>query len=265
MKIILLINTNFKELAMAQEVRLHQFYNVDKKSAADLFIPFDKSISVDAAIPIHSGMSTSNYCILSGQKKYLLKIYSGNTGSIEPAMYNYLKNYICAPSLLYYDDAKMICPYSYAIIEYIDCETFSEYIKRSQAYPIEKVYKISEMLSIIHQKTYEKSGLLDTKLQIAKPVKSTTELILDNLEGIPGIHLTGVCREKLATYIVKNKEFINRIDQNFVLCHGDLGNGNILISMKKFFSSILNTRWQKADIAILENSLEIRHQKFSNT
>jgi tRNA A-37 threonylcarbamoyl transferase component Bud32 len=220
---------------MKQEVRLHQFYNFDRKSAAELFVPFDKGITVDAAIPIHSGMSTSNYCIVSGQKKYLLKIYSGNTGSIEPTMYNYLKDYICAPSLLYYDDGKIICPYSYAIIEYIDGETFSEYVKRSQAYPVEKVYKISEMLSIIHQKTYAKSGLLDKKLQIVEPVKSTKELILDNLEGKAGMHLTGVCREKLAAYIEKNKEFINRIDQNFVLCHGDLGNGNILISNEKVY------------------------------
>lgn len=220
---------------MKQEVRLHQFYDFDRKSAAELFIPFEKGITVDAAIPIHSGMSTSNYCIVSGQKKYLLKIYSGNTGSIEPAMYNYLKDYICAPSLLYYDDTKMICPYSYAIIEYIDGVTFSDYVKGIQAYPIEKVYKISEMLSIIHQKTYAKSGLLDKNLQIAKPGRSTKELILDNLMGKAGMHMTGLCREKLATYIVKNKELISRIDQNFVLCHGDLGNGNILISNEKVY------------------------------
>ena len=68
-----------------------------------------------------------------------------------------------------------------------------------------------------------------------KPVKSTKELILDNLEGKSGMHLTGVCREKLATYIEKNKEFINRIDQNFLLCHGDLGNSNILISNEKVY------------------------------
>lgn len=41
---------------MEQEVRLHKFYNIDRKSAAQLFIPFDKGITVDAAIPIHSGM-----------------------------------------------------------------------------------------------------------------------------------------------------------------------------------------------------------------
>jgi thiamine kinase-like enzyme len=91
------------------------------------------------------------------------------------------------------------------------------------------------MLSIIYQKTYVKSGLLDKKLQIVKPVKSTKELILDKLEGKAGMHLAGVCREKLAAYVEKNKEFINRIDQNFVLCHGDLGNGNILISNEKVY------------------------------
>ena len=220
---------------MAQEVRLHHFYSVDRKAAADLFLPFDKGITVDAAIPIHNGMSTSNYCIVSGQKKYLLKIYSGNTGSIEPAMYDYLKDYICIPSLLHYDDSKIICPYSYAIIEFINGETFSEYVKRKHAYPVETVYKIGEMLSVIHQKTYSKSGLLDRKLQILEPVKSTKDLILDNLEGKAGKHLSNSCREKLAAYMEKNKEFVNAIDKNFVLCHGDIGNGNILISDEKVY------------------------------
>jgi tRNA A-37 threonylcarbamoyl transferase component Bud32 len=220
---------------MAQEVRLHQFYNIDRKSATNLFILFDKGITVDVAIPIHSGMSTSNYCIVSGQKKYLLKIYSGSTGSIEPAMYDYLKDYICVPSLLYYDNTKTVCPYSFAIIEYINGETFSEYVKRNNAYPGKIVYKIGEMLSVIHQKTYSKSGLLDIKLQVVKPGKSTKELILNNLKGKAGMHLSGVCREKLATYIEKSKEFIKEIDRDFVLCHGDLGNGNILIFDEKIY------------------------------
>lgn len=220
---------------MTQEVRLHQFYDIDRKSAADLFIPFDKSIAVDAAVPIHSGMSTSNYCIVSGNKKYLLKIYSGNTGSIEPVMYAYLKDHICVPSLLYYDDTKRICPFSYAIIEYIEGETFSEYIRRSHTYPEGKAYTIGEMLSVIHQKTYTKHGLLDEKLQIAKPVRNTEELIWDNLEGNAGRHLTGVCREKLAAYITKNKEVMNSIDSHSVLCHGDIGNDNILIFDEKVY------------------------------
>lgn len=79
-------------------------------------------------------MGTSNYCIVSGKMKYLLKIYLGNAGSIEPAMYDYLNKYIFDPSLLYYDDSKMICPYSYAIIEYLEGETFSDYVKRNQLY-----------------------------------------------------------------------------------------------------------------------------------
>lgn len=220
---------------MAQNIRLHQFYHVNKKLVVDLFRPFDKGITIDVVNPIHSGMSTSNYCIVSGQKKYLLKIYSGNTGSIEPSMYDYLKDYISVPSLLYYDDTKSICPYSYAIMQYIDGESFLEYVKNCHAYPVEKVYKIGEMLSIIHQKTYEKSGLLDQKLQVVKPIKSTIEFIWDNLNGKPGKHLTDACQEKFAAYIEKNKEYFNRIDSNFVLCHGDIGSGNILISEEKIY------------------------------
>lgn len=220
---------------MEQIVRLHQFYHVDRKLVVDLFHTFDRSITVDAVNPIHSGMSTSNYCIISGQKKYLLKIYSGNTGSIEPSMYDYLKDYINVPSLLYYDETKSICPYSYAIIEYIYGESFLEYVKSYHAYPEEKVYKIGEMLSIIHQKTYTKSGLLDKNLQVAKPIKSTIEFIRENLRGKSGKHLTEACHEKFADYIEKNKEDFSRIDSKVVLCHGDIGSGNILISGEKIY------------------------------
>jgi phage-related protein len=58
-----------REMSMGQEVRLHQFYDIDKKAAAELLIPFHNRAAVDEVIPIHKGMSTSNYCIVSGTTK----------------------------------------------------------------------------------------------------------------------------------------------------------------------------------------------------
>ncbi|MDF2800645.1 MAG: hypothetical protein K0S61_548 [Anaerocolumna sp.] len=220
---------------MDQKIRLHQYYFIDRSIATELFIPFDKSISIDTIIPIHNGMSTSNYCVVSGKRKYLLKIYSGNTGGIEPIMYEYLKNNINIPSLLFYNNSKTACPYSYAIIEFIEGENLLEYIKSNHTYPLDKVHKISEMLSVIHENKYIKSGLLDKQLQIVNPMKNTMNLIKDSLSGKAGFNLPSACREQTLLYIERNSELFNRIDSDFVLCHGDFGYGNILINHEKVY------------------------------
>ena len=96
---------------MSENIRLHQFFGCDRELASELFTPFHIGMTLDLVIPIHSGMSTSNYCVVSGERKYLLKIYAGNTGSIENVIYNYLKKYDCTPTLYYYDDSNQRCPY----------------------------------------------------------------------------------------------------------------------------------------------------------
>lgn len=220
---------------MGENIRLHQFFECDRELATELFAPFQKGMTLDSVIPIYSGMSTSNYCVVSGERKYLLKIYAGNTGSIENVIYKYLKKYDCTPTLYYYDDSNQRCPYPYAIIEYIDGETFSEYVQRCKAYPEDKVYRIGEILSMIHEKSYLTSGLLDRQLQIKKHMKSTKELILEHLNGKAGQHLSQDCGERLAFFADKGEAYFNRIDQEFVLCHGDIGSGNILVSHEKVY------------------------------
>ncbi len=100
---------------MAQDQRIHSFYNIDKNMVSEMLKVFDKSMVTEVVTPIHSGMSTSNYCVTVGKSKYLLKIYSGKDGNIEPIMYDYLQQLIHIPRLYYYDDYRNICPYSYAI------------------------------------------------------------------------------------------------------------------------------------------------------
>lgn len=54
---------------------------------------------------------------------------------------------------MYYDNTKSICLYFYAIIEYIEGENLTVYIKRNQTFPVEKVYNISQQCSY-HLETY---------------------------------------------------------------------------------------------------------------
>ncbi len=215
---------------MAQEQRINSFYNIDKNMVGIMLKAFDKSMVVEAVTPIHSGMSTSNYCITAGQRKYLLKIYSGNAGNIELVMYEYLQKHIRIPKLYYYDNSQRICPYPYAIIEYIHGETLLEYIRRNRCYSTEIVYDISRMLSVIHKKNYLESGFLDRELCLVNPWKSTGEFIFTMLEGKPGARLSRSASDSLKTYLKKNNDILCRIDSDFVLCHGDMGYGNILIS-----------------------------------
>lgn len=215
---------------MAHDQRIHSFYNIDRSIVSEMLKAFDNSMVAEAVTPIHSGMSTSNYCITVGQRNYILKIYSGNGGSIEPIMYQYLQKLIRIPALYYYDDSCKICPYPYAIIEYISGETLTEYIKRNHSYSTEIVYEVGRMLSIIHKKSYTESGFLDRELHLANPWKSTSEFIFTMLEGKPGARLSTSVNDKLMTYLNRNQDILNRIDSEFVLCHGDMGYGNILIS-----------------------------------
>lgn len=215
---------------MAHEQRIHSFYNIDRNIISEMLKAFDKSLVVEDVTPIHSGMSTSNYCITVGQRKYLLKIYSGNNGNIEPIMYEYLEKLICIPTLYYYDDSRKICPYPYAIIEYILGETLSEYIKRNRNYSTDIVYEVGRMLSIIHKKSYTESGFLDRELRLANPWKSTSEFIFSMLEGKPGARLSISVYDELKEYLNRNQDLLHRIDSEFVLCHGDMGYGNILMS-----------------------------------
>ena len=220
---------------MAQEERIHSFYEIDKSAAATLLMAFDKSMIPEAVTPIHSGMSTSNYCITSDTGKYLLKIYSGNANSIEPGMYTYLRERICIPSLYYYDDSRKLCPYPYAIIEYINGQTLSEHIKANHGYPMEIAREIGRMLSVIHQKHYPRSGYLNRDLGLMDSEKSTPELISALLAGKAGARLSDTVRDEIRAFIAHNRDVFDPIDCDFVLCHGDMSNGNILISDDKVY------------------------------
>lgn len=215
---------------MAQEQRINSFYNTDKNMAREMFKAFDKSMAAEVVTPIHSGMSTSNYRVTVGKSNYLLKIYSGNTRNIESVMYEYLQKHIRIPALYYYDNSRKVCPYPYAIIEYIHGETLLEYIGRNHCYPTEIVCEIGRMLSIIHKKKYPESGFLDRELHLVNPWKSTEEFIFSLLEGKPGARLSASVCDGLKAYLNKNHDILQQIDSGFVLCHGDMGYGNILIS-----------------------------------
>ncbi len=214
---------------MAEEQRIYAYYNMDKAMVSKMLASFDKSITVDIITSIHNGMSTSNYCITAGYRKYLLKVYSGYIG-IETAVYEYLQNQIRIPQLYYYDDIRENCPYPYAIIEYISGETLLEYIKRNRSYSTEIVYEIGRMLSLIHKKRYPERGWLDRELCISKPSKGTRESILSALEGKPGARISASVHDRLTEYMNKNPDIFSRIDRESVLCHGDIGYNNILIS-----------------------------------
>lgn len=256
------------EAKMVQDNRIYSFYDIDKNYAAALLTAFDKSIITDIVTPIHSGMSTSNYCITSGTRKYLLKIYSGNVRNIEPVMYSYLKNRIRIPDLYYYDDSRKICPYPYAIIEYINGETLSEYVKHNHGYPIEIVKEIGRMLSTIHQKTYSESGLLNQDLHLEIPGGKTAEFIMDSLSGKPGTRLSYTVRDEILKFIKSNNDILNRIDCDFVLCHGDMSYGNIIITDGRvnfidFEYAMAESRYR--DIGKLFRNKEPEVQQYINT
>lgn len=215
--------------------RLHDYFVCDKAMACRLFQCFSEKIQIDQLIPIHGGMSTSNYCAVSGDTKYLLKIYASYTESIEPVVYAFLRDQACTPELLYYDESRAICPHPYAIIEFIDGVTLSEYVKTNKSYDLGKIRDIARIIAAIHTNTYRESGILDGELRIKSRIGNTRELIYESLSGKPGTHISRACSAGLERYLVHNEDVFRRIDQDFVLCHGDMSYGNILIAENRIY------------------------------
>lgn len=109
--------------------RLHRFVEINFSTAATMLKEFDSTLELESLLPIHEGMSTSNYIVTANEKKYLLKIYTERSKNTESSMYAFLHGSVSVPSLLYFSHASSGIPYSFAIIEYIEGTTLNKYIR----------------------------------------------------------------------------------------------------------------------------------------
>lgn len=215
--------------------RINEFMILDKEDISELFAQFDSTLTILDSSLIEDSMSNSGYVVTTTSGKYLLKLYSNTTDKIETALYIYLKDKISVPKLYYYDGDKQRFPFAYTVAEFLEGVTFIKYLRTDLNYPPEKACEIGKMCALIHKRKYAHDGLIDDKLNIAEELPRTREKILYLLSGKPAEYLKPETIEKLRGFIRENPKLFDRIEAESVLCHGDFGYGNIMISGGKIY------------------------------
>lgn len=215
--------------------RINDFIITDKTEIASLLAPFDHSLTILDFSLIKDSMSNTGYIVTTNTGRYFLKLYSKTSDRIEAAALSYLENKINVPALLYYDGSKQRFPFAYTVTEFLDGVTFINHVRKSLKYPPEMAYEIGRMCAAIHERKYAHDALLDEKLNILQELPRTREKILHLLNGKPSEYLRPETIEKLRGFISENPELFDRIEAESVLCHGDFGYGNIMISAGKVY------------------------------
>jgi len=217
--------------------RLYDFYELNNESIYRLFHNYDRNLEIVNIIKINEGMSTSNYIVECLSKNFFLKIYSNDIDNIELKMYDIFKDLISIPKLYYSDFTKTMFPFSYIILEYIESINLDEYIKKEKRISSSIISEIAETLAIIHNKKYDRSGLLDINLEIKDDIKTLKEQTLFFLNSKAGDNIGEYLKTNLLDIISNNHGLYEIIDNENVLCHGDFSFKNIMIDndSKPFF------------------------------
>lgn len=210
--------------------RINDFITLDKEDIASLFEPFDASLEILDFSLMKDSMSNTGCMVTTTSGKYLLKLYSNTTDKIETAAYIYLKDKINVPELYYYDGGKQRFPFAYTVTEFLEGVTFIKHVRTGLNYPPEMACEIGRMCAVTHKRKYADDALLDEKLNISKELPRTRKKILHLLNGKPTEYLKSETIERLRVFIKENPELFDRIEAESVLCHGDFGYGNIMIS-----------------------------------
>ena len=193
----------------------------------------------------------SNYEAVTNKGKLLLKIDRDADGGIEPYMYEYLKE--LTPLLYFADRSGEICLRAYAAFEFIEGETLSGYILRRGCFPESLAWTIGGMLADVHARRYDRDGLLGSDFEIMSPIP-----------GMPygGKPVSPTTRSALLAPCDGRPELFVRLDADSVLCHGDMGFGNILVSGEHAYISTSSTRWRGAATATRATSFAGRTSRF---
>ena len=215
--------------------RLNEFLILQNQDISSLLAQFDNSLVILNFSLMKDGMSNTGYMLTTNSGKYLIKLYSNTTDKIETATYRYLENKINIPRLFYYDGSKQKFPYAFTIIEYLDGVSLTDSVRAKGAFQEDVIYRIGEMCAKIHSKKYDFNAHLDDDLNAIINIPDTCARIRFLLNEKPKAYLKPETIKKLQNYIELKSSLFDRINAESVLCHGDLGYGNIMIVDSKIY------------------------------
>ncbi len=218
---------------MANMERLHEHISIDPDKVQRIFSDYDGQLHVKKIKPIVTGMSTSNYEVLTNKGPYLLKIYpdNNNHSSKEISAYKYARPIIQVPEIHYCKSGTGLNE-SYAIFQFINGPTLDQYIKQQDEFPVGGAKQIGRMLGLLHNREYPQTALLDDRLEVNKALMPFHQQYEFYLNGFPGKHLGKEFAAQLMDFIDGNWYLVTAIGEKNVFLHGDLNPSNILIDRK---------------------------------
>ncbi|WP_066173625.1 aminoglycoside phosphotransferase family protein [Bacillus marinisedimentorum] len=218
---------------MADTKRLYEHISIDSDKVQRIFSDYDGQLHVKKIKPITTGMSTSNYEVLTNKGPSLLKIYPGsnNHSSKEISAYKYARTVIQVPDI-HYSRSGTGLNENYAIFQFINGKTLDCYIKEQNEFPAAAAYEIGRMLGLLHNREYPLIALLDDRLEVKQAVMPFHQQYEFYLNGFTGKHLGEKFTAQLLDFVDSNRNMVKAIDEKNVFVHGDFNPSNILIDKK---------------------------------
>lgn len=213
--------------------RVKNFIEIDKNTADMLIKCFDPRKNVEYIEAFSGGRSTTNYRVKTreSEKEFVLRLYPKEDKRCckEYAIYERMKGSVPIPEIYYVNDEKTIVDNDFAVIEYIEGMTLSEYIYDNNGFPGALAQEIGETLAYIHKKKFEKEGFLDENLNITEglpPISLWYDFFLNNRAGE---RLGADIRSRIYRVLRKNDDLLGLMTKNFVFSHGDFRPSNIMV------------------------------------
>ncbi|BES63960.1 hypothetical protein SANA_03990 [Gottschalkiaceae bacterium SANA] len=177
-----------------------------------------------------NGRRTTNYKIETGKGSVLMRLYPMNAdvSQKEIAIYQRLVGRLPVPKV--YQSGLIEQGNSYIVMEYLEGVLLSSMLKYQESCTDSLFEQLGEILAIIHQKSFEKEGALNEKLEIEAGLPPILDWYLYFLNGIPGKKLGYEWKREIKQIIDMSRADLERMTEEFVLAHGDFRPANLLVS-----------------------------------
>jgi Ser/Thr protein kinase RdoA (MazF antagonist) len=210
---------------------------------------------------LSGGALNTNYKLGVEGKQFVLRIYVRDRAhcKMEKEIHALIDSKVSTPHLIYADENHH--PFAYSIFQFIDGNHISEVpieIKKPLS------YELGSVLASIHGFKFEKAGLFGDGIIIAKSFETGSSpyfeeafRVLSNGQFVRD-RLGDKLSNEMLDFMLKNKDFFPRVDDNICLTHSDFKPVNLLYKTGNVV--VLDWEFAHAGIGILDFAILLRHR-----
>jgi Ser/Thr protein kinase RdoA (MazF antagonist) len=192
---------------------------------------------------------------------FVLRIYTRdrNHCKTEKIIHQLIDNTVTTPKLIYDDNSYE--PWAYSIFEFVSGIHISEVTSELKK-PFS--YELGSVLASIHGFKFEKAGLFGDGITIAHPFPAGSSPYFEEAFRVlsTGQFVRTRLGDKLSNemldFMLQNKDFFPRVDENICLTHADFKPVNLLYKADNVF--VLDWEFAHAGIGILDFAILLRHR-----